>query len=50
MFLHVHNVEVKTVDKHRLDEKDSRYSEIRVKGVQKGVRTGEINDDDTCML
>lgn len=30
-----HNVEFKTVDKHRLDEKDLRYFEIRVKGVPK---------------
>lgn len=35
VFSRVHNVEVKTVDKHRLDEKDSRYSEIRVNSVPK---------------
>lgn len=35
VFLRVHNVEVKTVDKHRLDEKDLRYSKIRVKVVPK---------------
>lgn len=31
----VHYVEVKAVDKHQWDDKDSRYSEICVKGFQK---------------
>lgn len=45
-----HDIEFKTVDKHLIDEQDSRYSEIRVKVVEKGVTKGELNGNDTGML
>lgn len=50
MFSRVLNVEVETVEKHRLDEKKSSYSEILVKGVPESVTKSDINGNDTGML